>query len=526
LKPPSIPGLTELLSELNAAEQRTIVARLRRARLLAPEDPHEPSHLDAHPLVREYFGEQLRSQRTAAWKECNRRLFYHYQSLAPQLPESFRDMEPLVLAVICGCNASLYHEALNKVYIPRIQRGETFFAARVLGARETLLLILAHFFEQGRWSFPLKMGAEGQSLTAEDQLFILMQAGFYLTATRGYGAYEAEVCFKRVESLSNSLGRPIPHSALIGQWRYSLVTEKLSTTLRIAKRIYSLAQEQNDTALMMGAYRALSATLFFLGDFEFAREYAMRGLQIWRTRGAEYQPEEITAHPVAYLYYEALCEWHFGEFASSQANTAEAISLAKELNDIHGLAVSLFFAGILAQCERDHAKLELLASNMIELSTRQNFALWLAGGVALRGWARSVSGHAAEGISCIEDGIKEFRATGATLTIPFFLALKAEALHMSDRTFEALEATNEAEALAERAEERWWCAEIYRLRGVFLAALDAEETQIQASFREAIRIAKEQKSVSLQKRAEATYAEYHRQKATGLAGRGFRVPLC
>jgi CRISPR/Cas system CMR-associated protein Cmr3 (group 5 of RAMP superfamily) len=97
---------------------------------------------------------------------------------------------------------------------------------------------------------------------------------------------------------------------------------------------------------------------------------------------------------------------------------------------------------------------------------------------------------------------------------------------MSDRTFEALEATNEAEALAERAEERWWCAEIYRLRGVFLAALDAEETQIQASFREAIRIAKEQKSVSLQKRAEATYAEYHRQKATGLAGRGFRVPLC
>jgi hypothetical protein len=42
---------------------------------------------------------------------------------------------------------------------------------------------------------------------------------------------------------------------------------------------------------------------------------------------------------------------------------------------------------------------------------------------------------------------------------------------------------------------------------------------------EAIRIAKEQKSVSLEKRAEATYAEYRRQKASGSGGRGFRLPL-
>ena len=54
--------------------------------------------------------------------------------------------------------------------------------------------------------------------------------------------------------------------------------------------------------------------------------------------------------------------------------------------------------------------------------------------------------------------------------------------------------------------------------------MGAEETQIEASFCEAIRIAKEQKSVSLATRAEATYAEYRRQKASGLGGRGFRLP--
>ena len=106
-----------------------------------------------------------------------------------------------------------------------------------------------------------------------------------------------------------------------------------------------------------------------------------------------------------------------------------------------------------------------------------------------------------------------------------YLARKAEALHLADRTSEALEAINEAEAMVERFEHRYWCAELYRLRGVFLAALGAEEGQIEASFCEAIRIAKEQKSVSLEKRAEATYAEYRRQKASGSGGRGFRLPL-
>jgi hypothetical protein len=108
----------------------------------------------------------------------------------------------------------------------------------------------------------------------------------------------------------------------------------------------------------------------------------------------------------------------------------------------------------------------------------------------------------------------------------YFLVLKAEALHFSDRTPEALEAISEAEALVERSEERWWCAEIHWLRGVFLAALGVERTQIEASFCEAIKIAKEQKSVSLEKRAEATYAEYRGHKASGSGGRGFRLPLC
>ena len=222
-----------------------------------------------------------------------------------------------------------------------------------------------------------------------------------------------------------------------------------------------------------------------------------------------------------------MLQWHFREIPSCRSTIAEAISLAKELNDMHALAVALWNAGILAHYQRNLAEVERLASDLIELSTRQNFAFFLAGGEVLRGWMRSASGDTAEGLAWIEDEIDDWRATGAiTAAVPYYLALKAEALYLADRTSEALEAISEAEAVVERYEDRHWCAELRRLRGVFLVALRADEHQIEVSFREAIRTAKEQKSISLATRAEATYAEYRRQKASGLEGRGFRLPLC
>jgi predicted ATPase len=299
----------------------------------------------------------------------------------------------------------------------------------------------------------------------------------------------------------------------------------MSSAMQIAERVYSLAQEQDDPALMLRAYNALTCTSFFLGDFESSRQYAMRGLQIWRSGSVQSSAEDFFSPAVYCLCYEAVSKWFLGEIASSQAKIVEAISLAKELKDMPALALALWYAAILAQCERNPAEVECYSSDLIELSTRYNFVYWLALGTIFRGWARSASGDPAEGIAWIEQGLRGTRATGTVLGLPHYVALKAEALHLVDRTAVALETINEAEALAERFENRYHCAELHRLRGVFLAAIGANEAQIEASFCEAIRIAKEQKSISLEKRAEATYAEYRRQNASESGGRGFRLPL-
>src|SRR4029077_2442431 len=291
-------------------EWRKILSRLRRARLLAIEDPHHPGDLDTHPLVREYFGEQLRSQQTDAWKECNRRLYHYYRTLAPQLPDSFRDMEPLFLAAIHGCNAGLYRETLHDVYILRIQRGDASFAANVLGARGALLSVLVHFFESLRWDSPVEIGREEQSLTADDHVFILAEAAINLTVTRGMGAPEARNCYERVETLCRSVNRPaLLYSALIGKWRYCLTNDNLTTAIQAAKQVYSVAHEQNDGALMTGAYNALACTTYCLGDFEKARQYATRGAQIWRATVVHSQVEEVDALVVSCLLHKALSEW-------------------------------------------------------------------------------------------------------------------------------------------------------------------------------------------------------------------------
>ena len=515
LKPPAIQNLTDSLAGLSRIEWRPILGRLRRARLLTPEDQRNPGFLDAHPLVREYFGEQLRSERIEAWKEANRRLYRHYRTVAPKLPDNFREMEPLFLAVICGCNAGLFRAALHEVYMPRIQRGDAYFAANVLSARGALLAVLAHFFEPGRWGTIRETNLEQQSLSPEDQVYLLLQAALYLTVTKETQAPEVRMCYERAEKLCLSLNRlflsKFFYSTLVGRWRYSLMSEKLSSTLQVAEEVHSLARARNDSALLIGAYDALGATRLRLGDFESAKRFATCGVEIWRSRALLSGVEELMAPAISCLCTEAETEWHFGEIASSRGTLSKAKSLAKKLNDVHGLVQALLIGAFIAYCEREPSEVQKIASEMLELSTRHNFAFFRSGAAILRGWAQSALGDTTRGVLSIELGIEAWRANGAIIDLSFWLALKAESLHLAGLTLNALEALKEAEQLIKRSEERYWCAELHRLRAVFLSAIGSDQTQIEASFHAAIKTGQEQKSISLVRRAKKSYAEWRAQ---------------
>jgi tetratricopeptide (TPR) repeat protein len=154
--------------------QRAII-KLRHARLLAERDSSAPDTLDAHPLVREHFGEQLKTRHPTAWQEAHRRLYAYYTAQAKDLPDTIEEMAPLYAAVVHGCQAGRHQEVLDAVYWKRILRGSEFFSTKKLGAVGASLAAMSQFFDPP-WSRPVTALPDG------DQAFVLNQAGVYLRA--------------------------------------------------------------------------------------------------------------------------------------------------------------------------------------------------------------------------------------------------------------------------------------------------------------------------------------------------------
>ncbi len=173
---PAIPKLTDALQNLTDAKWRQTLAKLRRAGLLAQPDPKDPDTLDAHPLVREHFGQQLREDHPDAWREGNGRLYEHYKQAAPELPDTLEEMAPLFAAVAHGCAAGRHQEALDDVYQLRIQRGGRMnFCMARLGAVGADTAALSNFFAI-LWSQPV------HDLAPYNKTAVLSWAGFRLRA--------------------------------------------------------------------------------------------------------------------------------------------------------------------------------------------------------------------------------------------------------------------------------------------------------------------------------------------------------
>ncbi len=175
---PAIPVLTEGIGAGEGKAWNLALARLRQARLVAASedgDVRDQGALDAHPLVREHFGERLRQEAPEAWRAGNERLYEHYKKAAPEYPETLAAMLPLYVAVVHGCRAGREQGACDEVYKQRIMRGNEFFSTRKLGALGAELTALAAFFDRP-WDQP------STRLTAQDRAWLLNEAGYDLRA--------------------------------------------------------------------------------------------------------------------------------------------------------------------------------------------------------------------------------------------------------------------------------------------------------------------------------------------------------
>lgn len=176
LAEPAIPGLTDQLCGLPRAALLEMQKRLQKdARLLVDSD--SPGWLEAQPLLKQYFAQELRLEKPEAFRSAHQRLFAHYTQAAPDLPDTLEEMLPLYRAITHGCMAGFRQKALDEVYWRRIHRGSEGFSWLKLNASRADLEALAYFFEEP-WLLPAK------ELRLEDQTWLLNAAAFCL---RGLG---------------------------------------------------------------------------------------------------------------------------------------------------------------------------------------------------------------------------------------------------------------------------------------------------------------------------------------------------
>ena len=174
---PPVKGLSDQIVGLDEREWKEHLTRLRHAGLLGKEDPAEPGTIDAHPLVRQHFGEKLRREDEAAWRAGHGRLFEYCRGdgCPKEFPDTAPEMAPLFAAVGHGCNAGRYQETFDDVYRSRIQRQDEAYSTKKLGAFGSDLAALSGFFDPP-WSTPVA------ALSAADKGFLLNEVGFHLRA--------------------------------------------------------------------------------------------------------------------------------------------------------------------------------------------------------------------------------------------------------------------------------------------------------------------------------------------------------
>jgi predicted ATPase len=181
---------------------------------------------------------------------------------------------------------------------------------------------------------------------------------------------------------------------------------------------------------------------------------------------------------------------------------------------------------MVSQLRHDVLAVHEHAEAAVALSTAQGFPQWPAWGMILRGWALAMQGQGEAGLAQVHQGITARRAIGAALNIPYFCTMLAEVSAHLGHPEDGLQALAEAHTLVEQHDERWWEAEIYRLRGVLLLRQPGTpQVEAEAWLQQALDVAGRQEAKSLELRAAMSLARLWQQQGKRAEAHELLAPI-
>jgi predicted ATPase len=206
------------------------------------------------------------------------------------------------------------------------------------------------------------------------------------------------------------------------------------------------------------------------------------------------------------------------------ARSSAAIAEARRLAHPPSLASSLTLGAILLSLVGDNAALDERADDLVAVTTEQGFPFWGALGTIYRGCVKVKNGDVTQGISLLRSGSNAYRATGAEVMMPYYIALLAGACEIAGQIGEGLTLLDEALQIVERTGERWFAAELNRHKGKLLLRQGQSEAA-EDLYRKALGIAREQEAKLWELRAAASLARLRRDQGRRAEARDHLAPV-
>jgi predicted ATPase len=320
---------------------------------------------------------------------------------------------------------------------------------------------------------------------------------------------------------------------LLGLWRFYLARLDFPTTRELGEELLRLAKHEQDPLLFQVARFTLGFTLLHLGDPAAARSHVERDLSFHHAHLARIRAAYILDPRVPLRAVKALALWFLGYPDQALKIDQETLTLVGDGSDHLALAAARLYSANLHQLRREVHEARRVAEGLLLQADEQGVTWWLEGGRALRGWALAQQGRWSEGVAQVREGIAGLLASGIEMRQTFHLALLAESLKAGGQIDEGLAVATEALAVVEATGERFYEAELHRLRGELLLLREAGEgrwspaepgaarprdpdpsglAEAEACFRRALDVARRQGAKSLELRAVLSLARLLRDR--------------
>jgi predicted ATPase len=499
--------LLALIGERPQAELRDGLERLTRAGLLfATGSQPDAIYTFKHALVQDAAYETLlRSRR----QDLHARIAMEIETHFPEV----REQRPELLA----------HHATQAGLIERavVQWGKA-------GRKSVSRSAMAEAVSQLRRGLDLLPALPDTPERQRLELELQSALGGALVASRGIAAPETGSAYARARVLCEQLGDSVSLiPVLSGQISHHFGRAEYALAQRTAEDLLRLAKSRGDTASELVGSRSMGLNLHLLGEFRGAVRSFERVLQL-------YDPNKHSALTAVAAYdmralaltYLSVDLFILGHIDDALARGEEAIAWSRQLNHPHTLGYALSFGALLHMLRRENEKAEAMTEEVLALAAAQNLPVWLPSANVFRGYLRVTRGDA-EALASARQGIAAKNAQGSVLNQPFFLSLLAASCERAGKAEEALSLLAEGFAIAERTGERWFEAELYRLRGDWLLVhCGGKEAEAETCFHRALALAHQQEAKIWELRSAVSLARFWSGRGRLREARELLAPLC